>query len=490
MEMLLLLILMNSQIFKVSSVPYLADSDGNCRNTTTEYLLDGSKLCCRKCQPGERVIQECSEGSDTLCEPCAAGLFYMENWNYSPNCFSCKKCKKNKGLRPIRQCSPNMNSKCECQPGMYCVLYSGGDYQHCTECRSYTSCKPGYGVSVKGTADSNVRCEPCPSGKFSNKYSHNETCQPHTKCPGRHVSREGSATSDTVCEPGPPSSAVTNAPTQSSTPVQNVLSVSDVPLLSVSPSVPAVAFNYPPKTLTTNTITESQLAALISGITGFILLFTAIILLILWKQKTKKDARRFHPHVNTNGNCGSGDKINQDYLGETQVSFTVNAPEQQCLLETGEACSNYSQSSSSNETRTDGCSSHESIGPLQSTVQLNKEHSIESEPITSLINTEPAGLQPGIPSQPSSQPASLQVNTPVTTNPHVNVNITFHIGNRSSGTSPIIPTDSVQEDCTVPLGEEEECFSVPQQEAGKQSRMAVQESISQCMNSHPYEQHE
>lgn len=157
------------------------------------------------------------------------------------------------------------------------------------------------------------------------------------------------------------------------------------------------------------------------------------------------------------------------------TSFTITSPEQQCLLEKGEASNDHSQCSSNTETltRTDGYSSHESISPLQSTLAL---HSALSEPMTLLSNIEPITPQPSISTQSSSQPTSPQIISPVTPNPQVSVNITFHIGNGTCGTPSVIQTDPI-----LPFGEEEELFSIPQQEAGKQSLMSTQESASCSM---------
>lgn len=238
------------------------------------------------------------------------------------------------------------------------------------------------------------------------------------------------------------------------------------------------------------------------------------------------DAERFHPKVDANGNCESADKVSlpwlfflrtiayifdnreyweltfscflfQGYLGKTQhTSFTITSPEQQCLVEGSEACSDQSQCSKSTETstRTDGSSSYESMQLLQSTMARHSPDSALSEPMTLLSNTEPFTPQPSLPTQFSSssssfsQPTSPQIISPVTTSPHVNVNITFHIGNGSGGTPSVMPTDLIQVDSKLPFGEEEESFSIPQQEAGKQSLMSVQESTSYsawrfvCMN--------
>ncbi|TNN66216.1 Migration and invasion-inhibitory protein [Liparis tanakae] len=54
--------------YSVCSQPYQADLDGNCLNSTTEYLLDGSNLCCKKCPPG-------TVNKDVRCERCPSGTF-------------------------------------------------------------------------------------------------------------------------------------------------------------------------------------------------------------------------------------------------------------------------------------------------------------------------------------------------------------------------------------------------------------------------------
>lgn len=174
--------------------------------------------------------------------------------------------------------------------------------------------------------------------------------------------------------------------------------------------------------------------------------------------------------------------ISQDFLRETQqFSFTVTSPEQRCLLEKVEACSDHSQSSNNTEslTRTEDCSSCESNAPLQSTFALQGPHSALSEPMTLISSAEPVSpvsTPSSFPAQSSSQPSSPQIVSPVTS-PQVNVNITFHIGNGSARTPSVMPMDLVQADSQLPFGEEES-FSIPQQEAGKQSLMSVQESVT------------
>lgn len=110
----------------------------------------------------------------------------MEAMNYSPNCFSCTKCKQGQelhcnsfnlfiyllllffqhitpvcktlfffiqpanGLLYAQYCSATKKTKCGCQPGMYCIM--GFNDPYCRECRKYKQCGAGLGVSVPGTA--------------------------------------------------------------------------------------------------------------------------------------------------------------------------------------------------------------------------------------------------------------------------------------------------------------------------------------------------
>lgn len=173
-------------------------------------------------------------------------------------------------------------------------------------------------------------------------------------------------------------------------------------------------------------------------------------------------------------------QINQGYLDESQLmSLTATSPEQEFLLERSETCSDQSKNSNDTFMRTEVSSSYESIHALQSTATLQSQQSALSEPMSLLSNTDHVPCQTSMSTQSSSQPTSPQIITPLAATPHVNVNITFHIGNGSVRTPSVIQTDSVQ-DSQLPFGEEEESFSMPQQEAGKQSVTAVQESGSMC----------
>lgn len=174
-------------------------------------------------------------------------------------------------------------------------------------------------------------------------------------------------------------------------------------------------------------------------------------------------------------------QMSEDYFKETQL--ISNTQEEERLLKEPEVCSNQSQSSNSTDllTRSDDCSSFESTGPSQSTAALHGPHSVAmSEPMTLRSHAESVPSQTSVPMQPPSQPTSPHVISPITTSPHVNVNITFNIGNGSERTQCVTPTSLLQSDCQLPFGEKEETFSIPQQEAGKEAVVTVQESTIFC----------
>lgn len=160
-------------------------------------------------------------------------------------------------------------------------------------------------------------------------------------------------------------------------------------------------------------------------------------------------------------------------------SLTSTSPEQESLLEKGKECNDHSQCSITNETlpKADNYTGHEFISPLQPTSALSSSTSALSEPMTLLSNTEPVSPQASIPTQCSSQPTSPQIISPVTNSPHVNVNITLHIGNGSCGNPLFKSTDLSQAECKLPFGKEEESVSTPQQEAGDLSKTSILESV-------------
>ncbi|XP_077385865.1 tumor necrosis factor receptor superfamily member 1B isoform X2 [Festucalex cinctus] len=431
--LLLMVMLLVVHTFKVLSLPYRAESGKKCNNPAQEYLLEALGLCCKKCPPGRRLMHECNRTSESVCEPCESEQ-YMESWNYAPNCFPCAKCKAHKGLQFANACSPTAMSKCACRPGMYCIMES--DEQHCSACQHHTSCKAGYGVAVPGTADSNVKCKRCPNGTFSNTSSATQPCRPHTNCHGRPVLREGTSTADTLCKIGPLPLAQTSGhgnetPTTSPTGVVSGGTVDSF----LQPAV--LEGSSSSSSLTKSPGSDGDLGAqplvAVASIVATVMFFIiiAIVLLVLYKTTWTKGTANLRPKDTAIGNLESGDEVKT-----LRTSFAANSPgEQRRLLQSTEV------SCDSSHCGGDGTgsshSSQESIGALLSTLALgHPQHS---------------------PSGSSVHSCSV---SPTSVGPHVNVNITVNIGDGGSASPP--------RDSELCLGQEEESFSIPKQEAGKE----------------------
>ncbi|XP_037831100.1 tumor necrosis factor receptor superfamily member 1B [Kryptolebias marmoratus] len=439
-KLLLLLLLLAVRTTQVCSVPYPPGSGGKCRNTSSEYLHETLNVCCKKCPPGYRQATECSETTETYCQPCQQGR-YTETWNFSPNCLSCLICKEEKGLQYSQICTTTTKSKCVCQPGKFCVI--GFKDPYCSDCMSYTKCKPGYGVVKPGTLNSDVKCGLCPNGTFSDKDSHTDPCRPL--------------------------SVAVDTTTTSPTTVRDTTCQSD---------------GFSVSTVGSSLSSKSHLkdwVPVIAGVTGLLgFLFIVILLLCLYTRTWRKDSASLQPKVDANGNCETTDEVGQNYVVESKTtSLTLTSPEQVRLLEKGREGGDQNQCSSNSETlpKADDYTSHDCSSSLHPTSAPNSLTSALSEPMTLLSNTELASPQASVPAQCSSQPTSPQIVSPVTNSPHVNVNITLHIGNGSCGSPPFKSTDLSQEEYKLPFGQEEESFSTPQQEAGDLSKTSVLESV-------------
>ncbi|XP_015192688.2 tumor necrosis factor receptor superfamily member 1B isoform X1 [Lepisosteus oculatus] len=180
-------------------LPYPPDNRGQvCRNPEREYYRSMVHRCCSQCPPGTRLIEDCTETKDTVCQKCRNGS-YTDRWHYHNNCFRCTKaCYQ--GLEEVQPCTVTSPRKCVCKGG-YCSFTSSS--YSCDTCSMYSSCPPGQGVSEKGTANSDVVCSPCPPGTFSATDSSTEICQPHTDCASHGTSelRAGTNSADAVCHP-------------------------------------------------------------------------------------------------------------------------------------------------------------------------------------------------------------------------------------------------------------------------------------------------
>uniref|UniRef100_F6SKE0 TNF receptor superfamily member 1B n=1 Tax=Ornithorhynchus anatinus TaxID=9258 RepID=F6SKE0_ORNAN len=178
------------------ALPYAPRNEDQCQQETEYYDRDG-KMCCRKCPPGQRVIQKCSREANTLCEACNDGTF-TKLWNQVQHCLSCNSpCPR--GLEEIQKCTKEHNRICACPSGKYCKLKLG---ETCQLCIPWRKCLKGFGTVKNGSQNSNVECAPCQAGTFSDQESFTEPCKPHRIC--KSVSIPGTNVSDAVCNDSAP----------------------------------------------------------------------------------------------------------------------------------------------------------------------------------------------------------------------------------------------------------------------------------------------
>ncbi|XP_020787907.2 tumor necrosis factor receptor superfamily member 1B [Boleophthalmus pectinirostris] len=459
-DLVLLLVFLQTLMVRTSSLPYVADANRICPRSE-RYVTD-SNLCCSRCPPGHKLKTECTESTDSVCEPCGPEQ-YLENWNFAINCLSCIKCKASKGLQEERSCSPTKRTKCRCMPDRYCVMSSNGQ---CQDCTAYKKCKKGFGVFVKGTDTSNVICKKCPEGTFSDIVSSTEACKNHSICDERHIISKGNATSDTVCKPAAsnpytkpetttlPVTKRVKATTMKSQPFTKQIS-NYTHLLSSTAELPKVRKEEEPL----DPGPDKQLATLFGSVAGVILLLIVVGLLLLCKRVFKKATVDF-PKVDANGNCDTdSNNTNLCELRDTEsLSIKAVQPEQLGLLENGDAycIGNFN-------------------GQLQSTIPVYQPQSALSEPLPLQSNVDQVVSQTGTSLQSSSQPTSPQSMAP---SPLVNVNINLHIGNGTCTSPAVMLSDTATAEPKIPFGEEEESCSLLQQEDGKHSLLSVEESGS------------
>uniref|UniRef100_A0A8C6W2V1 Tumor necrosis factor receptor superfamily member 5 n=1 Tax=Nannospalax galili TaxID=1026970 RepID=A0A8C6W2V1_NANGA len=138
-----------------------------------QYSFNGR--CCDLCQPGKKLLSECTEHTRTQCLPCSQGEF-LDTWNKETYCHQHRYCEPNQGLQVWREGTSETDTTCVCQEGQYCIS------SDCDSCALHTECGLGFGVKQMGTGKNDTVCEPCPVGFFSNVSSAVKKCQSWTRC--------------------------------------------------------------------------------------------------------------------------------------------------------------------------------------------------------------------------------------------------------------------------------------------------------------------
>ncbi|KAG7472854.1 hypothetical protein MATL_G00113330 [Megalops atlanticus] len=424
---------------KVRALPYAPDDQGGCWINGT-YFNKEEKLCCSLCAPGFHLKEKCTPTKDTVCEECKKG-FHSNKLNYFHQCFKCSSCSEDKGLEYVQSCTTASDAKCACKEGMYCSYKLS---HNCRDCTRFTTCPPGQGVSMQGTADSDVRCSPCTAGTFSDKKSYTEPCRPHTDCEsqGRSALRPGNATSDTVCGqimrlPFTTTTATTTttaAPTPTSTPSKAFSQPAEHMPNTTSLAIPNE--NRKPE--------PGENIRLIAMVTGFgagaVLLIALMICIHICIRNRRGD-------TNNNIDKEANKPLQGPSMSCQRSSSSSRPPEQQCLL--GE-----------------------------------KDSSSTSISTTSSKTESMVCCRSGYGGQEGSGGLYQRQDSPQMSSPTVTVNINATINcHLPTGTHfcsvPASPsTDSAPSDCNLPLSTEEERsdLSLLKVREAKDARPAVQES--------------
>ncbi|XP_066539198.1 tumor necrosis factor receptor superfamily member 1B [Hoplias malabaricus] len=92
----------------------------------THYNWTGARQCCKKCQPGEFMLQRCSEKDETQCKPCGTD-YYIDYYNVERSCEMCSRCTKMNMIK-IKECTSKSNTVCGCSNGYKC------NNEQCDEC--------------------------------------------------------------------------------------------------------------------------------------------------------------------------------------------------------------------------------------------------------------------------------------------------------------------------------------------------------------------
>ncbi|XP_064132221.1 tumor necrosis factor receptor superfamily member 5 isoform X1 [Loxodonta africana] len=163
--------------------------------------------CCDLCPPGKKLVNHCTEDTNTECQPCHAGEF-LDTLNTERWCHQHKYCDPNLGLRVEREGTLETDATCTCREGLHCTSHT------CDSCAPHSSCPPGFGVKHIATGVSDTVCQPCPVGFFSNVSSAFEKCHPWTSCKTKDQAelKAGTNMTDVLCGPWPRTRALVAIP--------------------------------------------------------------------------------------------------------------------------------------------------------------------------------------------------------------------------------------------------------------------------------------
>uniref|UniRef100_H3CRH8 Tumor necrosis factor receptor superfamily, member 1a n=1 Tax=Tetraodon nigroviridis TaxID=99883 RepID=H3CRH8_TETNG len=140
--------------------------------TDAEYRSENG-ICCNKCVPGYRLVQECTaSGQRSTCMPCPSRQF-QETINYSTTCRTCSICKTPENDDVVLPCNKTKDTVCRCRDGFYKSVIDSTKYQ-CLRCKS---CELNEEEIQKCTPEKNTVCA-CKQDYYRN----NKKCEICTNC--------------------------------------------------------------------------------------------------------------------------------------------------------------------------------------------------------------------------------------------------------------------------------------------------------------------
>ncbi|XP_026933964.1 tumor necrosis factor receptor superfamily member 5 isoform X1 [Sagmatias obliquidens] len=167
-----------------------AEPPTSCR----ENQYQTNSRCCNLCPPGQKLMNDCTEVTETDCRPCSKGEF-LATRNSEKYCHQHRYCNPNLGLQIQTEGTSITDTICTCDEGHHCTSHT------CESCTPHSLCLPGFGVKQMATGVSDTICERCPVGFFSSVSSAFEKCHPWTSCESKGLVEQHAGTNktDVVC---------------------------------------------------------------------------------------------------------------------------------------------------------------------------------------------------------------------------------------------------------------------------------------------------
>lgn len=145
-----------------------------------DWIFNGNNgVCCKRCKPGNHLVESCGEDPEKLCTPCEPGTYVIDLKLF---CLRCTQCIGNQFIHT--PCTISSDTVCGCKEGYRC------GNNKCSFC--VDECKVGEEPTEERS------CRKCPEGKFNDK-THSMCKEWRKSCPDGQTLVKGNVTSDSTC---------------------------------------------------------------------------------------------------------------------------------------------------------------------------------------------------------------------------------------------------------------------------------------------------